>query len=128
MITKLKIFLFFSLLMPLQALAQSTPNTSCPTPSSSSSSTQLFNPLAGIGICNLHQFMSWLVKILSGFIGLFAVIAIVIAGYEMVTQGGNPEKVQEAKQRIFYAITGLIITVLAYSIIQIVLNLIANKV
>lgn len=113
--------------MPLQALAQNTPAT-CPTGGSSSSGSQLFNPLAAIRICNLYDFMSWIVKILSGFIGLFAVIAIVIAGYEMVTQGGNPEKVQEAKQRIFYAITGLIITILAYSIIQIVLNLIANRV
>lgn len=115
----LTIFSLFVLLTPALAFAQ----TKCPP----QQPTELFNPLQGIGICGLVPFISWLVGVLSFFIGLIAVVAIVLAGYQMVTGGGDPEKLQAAKQRIFYAIAGLVITLLAYTVVKIVLNLIANK-
>lgn len=45
-----------------------------------------------------------------------AVIMIIIAGYAIITGGGSPEKIQKARKRILYAVSGLILVLLAYAI------------
>jgi hypothetical protein len=47
---------------------------------------------------------------------------IIIGGYQMVTSAGNEEGYKKAKQTITYAVIGLVIAVLSYSIASIVEN------
>jgi hypothetical protein len=55
-------------------------------------------------------------------IGIVAVLMIIIGGYQMVTSAGNEEGYKKAKQTITYAIIGLVIAVLSYSVAAIVEN------
>lgn len=52
--------------------------------------------------------------------GLMAVIMIILAGFQLITSGGNSEQVTKARSRLFGAIIGLIIITLAWTIIRLV--------
>jgi hypothetical protein len=52
--------------------------------------------------------------------GLIAVICFVVAGILFLTAGGVPEKVQAARSAFLWGVAGVIVGILAYSIIAIV--------
>jgi branched-subunit amino acid transport protein AzlD len=53
-------------------------------------------------------------------LGLFLLlIFIVISGYQWMTSGNQPQKLQSAQRNMTYAIVGMIIIFLAYWIVQI---------
>lgn len=54
--------------------------------------------------------------------GVVGVIVIIIAGFLYVTSTGDPSKTKRAKDAILYAVVGLVIIVLAFTITQIVLG------
>ena len=55
-------------------------------------------------------------------IGILSVVMIVIGGLKYVISGGNKDAVTSAKNTILYAIVGLIVALLAYSIINFVVG------
>lgn len=61
-----------------------------------------------------------------GIIGAIAVIMLVWGGFRYIISGGDSKKVTDAKNTILYAIVGLIIAVLAYAIVNFVLNSISS--
>ncbi len=68
----------------------------------------------------------WLPNAITGFIaftGIAAVILIMVAGVMYILSMGNEEKEKKARKIIYFALMGLIITILAYAIVQIVINL-----
>lgn len=48
--------------------------------------------------------------------GIVAVIVIIIAGYIYVTSDGDAARVKQAKNAIIYAVVGLVVIILAFSI------------
>jgi hypothetical protein len=64
--------------------------------------------------------LALILNLLSAIVGLIAVIMILIAGTKYVTSSGNPEKTNEAKNAILYAVIGLIIVALAQIIVRFV--------
>jgi phosphoglycerol transferase MdoB-like AlkP superfamily enzyme len=52
--------------------------------------------------------------------GLIAVICFVVAGILFLTAGGVPEKVAAARSAFLWGVAGVIVGILAYSIIAIV--------
>lgn len=52
--------------------------------------------------------------------GLIAVIAFVTAGILFLTAGGQPEKVQAARSAFIWGVAGVVVGIIAYSIIAIV--------
>jgi type IV secretory pathway VirB2 component (pilin) len=54
--------------------------------------------------------------------GMIAVIMIIIAGIRYVTSNGDPQTASKAKNTIIYAVIGLVITILAYAIVNFVLS------
>jgi hypothetical protein len=52
---------------------------------------------------------------------------IVIGGFRMVVSQGNEHGVGQAKKTITWAIVGLIVAVMAYSIVAIVQSLLVSK-
>lgn len=60
------------------------------------------------------------------FAGAVSVIAIVYAGIQYLTSGGSDEVAKKAKANLQYAITGVIITILAYAIVRIVVSTITT--
>lgn len=70
----------------------------------------------------LVQTVTDIIKFIVGLLGMIAVIIIIWAGMTYVTSAGDSGKIALAKQMIWYAILGLIITVAAGAIVAFVVN------
>lgn len=62
------------------------------------------------------------INIILWVVGVSAVIVIIVAGLKYVTSAGNPSAISSAKTTILYAVIGLVIAILAYAIVNFVLN------
>ncbi len=56
------------------------------------------------------------------WLGILAVVFIIIGGVNYTTSQGDPGKIAKAKSTIMYAIIGLVVALLAFAITQFVLN------
>jgi hypothetical protein len=79
------------------------------------------------GVDKVNQILRRFVNLLSGLVGVVAVIMIIIGGFRYVTSGGNDTSVTGAKNTILYAIIGLVVVALAQIIVHFVLNKIVNS-
>lgn len=61
-------------------------------------------------------------KAVFGFAGAIAMIMIVIGGFKYITSLGNAQNIAKAKDTILYAIIGLVVCVMGYSIVTFVLG------
>jgi len=64
-------------------------------------------------------------NILLFVVGALSVIMIIVGGLRYVVSGGNSTAVTAAKNTILYAIVGLVISFLAYAVINFVINTLA---
>ena len=55
-------------------------------------------------------------------VGTISVVMLIYGGFRYVISGGDSKKVTDAKNTILYAIIGLIISMLAYAIVQFVIS------
>lgn len=55
-------------------------------------------------------------------VGILAVAMIIFAGLRYIMSGGNAKRVEQSKQILIYSITGLIVALLAYAIVNFVLG------
>ncbi len=55
-------------------------------------------------------------------LGAVALFMVVLSGFNYVMARGNPESVEKAKNRLMYAIIGLILASLAYAIVNVFLQ------
>lgn len=55
-------------------------------------------------------------------VGTLSIIFIIWSGFKYITSGGDPEKVKTAKNTLTYAVIGLIVSMLAFSIVNVVMN------
>ena len=62
------------------------------------------------------------VNLLSIAAGVIAVVMIMVAGIKFVTSGGESNKVSSAKNTILYSVVGLVVIVLARTVIAFVIN------
>lgn len=68
------------------------------------------------------EMVVFLLNTLVGLSALVAVIMIIISGYLFITAAGEPEKIQKAQSTITAAIVGMIIVLLARTIIVFLLE------
>ena len=66
-------------------------------------------------------------SVIIGMVGIIAVIFIVIGGIKYMTSAGEPEKIKSAKKTIGYAILGIIISALAFAIVNFTIMIINNN-
>lgn len=59
-----------------------------------------------------------IVNILLFIIGAVSVIMIVIGGFKYVVSNGDSSAVKSAKDTIFYAVIGLVVAILAYAVVN----------
>jgi hypothetical protein len=57
---------------------------------------------------------------LLAILGVFAVVFIIVGGFQMLTSAGNEETLMKAKKTIIWAILGLVVALMSFSIIVIV--------
>ena len=60
--------------------------------------------------------------VIYGLIGILAVVMIVVGGVKYMTSQGDPGKIQSAKNTIMYAIIGLVVTLAAFAITNLILS------
>lgn len=78
-----------------------------------------------LGNKDLDEAVIGIINVLLGFLGLIAVVIILIGGFKWMTAGGGEEKVEEAKKMIFSGIIGLAIILSAWAIAQFVIKQLA---
>lgn len=120
--TKLAIFAFlFALLVPTMQVSAGWQND------------YGFNDLNGMVGYNdnapdLKQTAVNIVNLVLGFLGLIAVVIILIGGFKWMTAGGNDEKVGEAKKLLIAGLIGLVIILLAWGIATWVISTLQTQV
>ncbi len=63
-----------------------------------------------------------IINVALGFVGIILLIILLYSGYEYMTAGGNPDKVQKATKRIKNAIIGLLIIFFSFAIVNFILG------
>ena len=81
----------------------------------------------GLGSRDLKETITAVLNVLLGFLGIIAVIVILLGGFKWMTAGGNEDKVGEAKKLIGAGIVGLVIILAAYAIATYVINVISAE-
>lgn len=78
-----------------------------------------FIPQDGASLTEIIQsILNWIF----GIIGIVAVVMIIIGGFNFMTSAGDPGKVKKGKDTILYGIIGLVVALLAFAIVNFVLN------
>ena len=75
------------------------------------------------GPASFNQIISIVTNLLLGIAGSIAVIFIIVGGIQYATSAGDDGRVQSAKNTILNAVIGLVITVMAYAIVNFLLNI-----
>lgn len=55
-----------------------------------------------------------------GLLAFFAVLFMIIGGYNIMMSGGNPEQLERGKSYIFYSIAGILLAIFGFVFIEIV--------
>ena len=81
---------------------------------------------AGLGSADLLDTITTIIRTALGFLGVIAVVIILLGGFKWMTSQGNTTKVDEAKKLIYAGIIGLVIVLSAYAIAEFVITKIAG--
>lgn len=76
----------------------------------------------GLGERDPRDIAASVINIILGFLGIVAVIIILLGGFKWMTAGGNEDKVGEAKKLIVAGVIGLVIIIAAFAIATFVLD------
>lgn len=79
------------------------------------------DPEAGEG-ATLQEQIRVVVNILLFLLGAIAVVMIVIGGIRFATANGDQSAVTSAKNTILYAVVGVIVAIMAYAIVNFILD------
>jgi hypothetical protein len=90
---------------------------------STPSSCQLDKPsVLGIPQLSVTNVFTDVISVFSFVAGVLSAIFLVIGGIRYTTSGGNSQRVESAKQTILYAVIGLIVSVLAFAIVDFIVS------
>ncbi len=73
-------------------------------------------PNTGLGGADLRGTIGNLIKVALTFLGVVALIIVLIGGFKYMTSGGSDEKMADARKYIMAGIVGLAIILLSYAI------------
>jgi hypothetical protein len=75
---------------------------------------------------DLREIVGSIINIALGFLGVIAVVIILMGGFKWMTAGGNEDKVSEAKKLLGAGVIGLIIVLAAWAVSTFIINAIYN--
>jgi len=79
-------------------------------------------------IQGLEGLFSNVVSVILGFGGIVLFVLLIVGGFNYLTSGGDPKKIEGAKATLTYAIIGIVVLVLAFLIIRLIETLTGAKV
>lgn len=121
-----KIKYFFPLaflVMPFLAYAQTTVGNGL----SNSGMMSLFGSTGLNSSQSLSDLIVNVIRIMLLFAGAVAVFFVIVGGYQYIASGGNEETAEKGKKTLINAIIGIIVVVLAYAIINVIVNLVGSN-
>jgi hypothetical protein len=68
------------------------------------------------------------INLISGIVGIVAVIMIIVGGFKYITSAGDATKISSAKNTIIYALVGVVLVALAQLIVHFVIKQSADSV
>ena len=71
---------------------------------------------------NLWQNVTDILNAIIFVLGLVSVVFIIYGGVQYISSSGDPSKVEKAKKTILYSCIGLIVSVLAFAIVNFVIS------
>lgn len=74
----------------------------------------------------IQAVLSNITNIILFAVGIVSVVMLVWGGIRYITSGGDSKKVTDAKNTILYAVVGLIIALLSYSIVNFVISVLGG--
>ena len=80
-----------------------------------------------LGQTELIPTIAKIINILLGFLGVVAIVIILVAGFRWMTAGGNEEKVGEAKKMLGAGVIGLVIILAAFAIASYVISTLVTQ-
>lgn len=75
-----------------------------------------------LGNADPRLIVARLISVAMGFLGIIFLVMILASGLAYMTSGGNEEKVKSAKRIFINAVIGVIIILMAYSVVYFVIN------
>lgn len=81
-----------------------------------------FRDNAGLGEADLNQTAAGLIRVALGFLGVIAVVIVMLGGFKWMTASGNDEKVSDAKRLLISGVIGLAIIISAWAITEFVIT------
>lgn len=82
----------------------------------------VFKNETGLAEKDPRQMIAQIINIALGFLGLIAVVLILIGGFKWMTAGGNEDQVGEAKKWMYSGVVGLLIILASYALANFVIN------
>lgn len=77
---------------------------------------------SGKGEADAENVVKDVLSVVFTWLGIISVIVIIIGGVFYLTSQGEPDKIKRAKNAILYALIGLIVSLLAFAIVNFVLT------
>ncbi len=72
--------------------------------------------VTGLGDVVLEELIGNIIQLFLGFLGLIALVIVLLAGFKWMTSGGNQDKIDEAKKLMKSGLIGLLIIIASYAI------------
>ena len=63
-----------------------------------------------------------IISVLLWIVGMASIIVIIYSGITFVTSAGNPSQIARAKTMLLYAVVGLVVSILAYAIVNFIVG------
>lgn len=82
----------------------------------------LIGPRLGLGTTDFKTAVINFIQLVLGFLGLIAVIMVLIGGFTWMTSMGDEERVGRAKKTISGAVIGIVLVLVSWSIVTFVIN------
>ena len=110
--------------LPLSALAQGDVNRGL-------GSIRLLFPIGGVAgsesLTGPGGLIYRIISLLLFVAGALAVLFVIIGGYQYITSGGNEEAAEKGKKTLLNAIIGVVVIILAYVIINVIVNTVSGS-
>ena len=83
---------------------------------------QKLSEQSGLGLQDPRETVAKVVNVILGFLGIIAVVLILIAGFLWMTAAGSEEKISTAKKLMSAGVIGLVIVLAAFGIARFVIS------
>jgi hypothetical protein len=109
-------FTWLAALLPMIAFAQSRGNCS------DRSLSDVDRYFTGVRYCSANTLLVRVVDLVFIIAGMTAVLFVVIGGFRYIVSAGSDDQAKAGRKTITYALIGLVIIILAYTIVSVISN------